>query len=765
MYRRVTIRSRQENRLFRRILISYSLFIIVLVPAVSFFSSVKNAQDLRDEILHTRMEQLRRFRLQFDRLLPDWVNQQLSNAFVVDNNDMRKLTAWEHNASLQSLREASVEMTKIVMSNPYLRDISFYSRETDTFLSSLYGLNLGMTEHRPHPVYSAYAPFFEELAESSPSDSGWMRWASRGEEQRIIPLLTFYQFLPFGARGGRRSWIAYHFDLNSLNSIVKAELTDDSEFFIYYNQRSLFGPAAFPESRLMPSAPSGILFTDEKAVRNAVLWVRSRSSSLVYLYEVPLNHLYQQVTASIWIAAAVTILILLFALIAMGFITSHYFRPLGSLFQTLRNRAGRDGTKLNLHSAQRYLKTMEESIENTREISRHNLFLAILLGRLNGEKSFSERQQAAGISFDEGKAGIIVIKIEPTVFRELPIDVQEWTALEVKKKIHGFFEGKSAQCLAYSHRGSAIPVLFSPVSLTNNELDRLLQELGECVPLNICVGGCSIALEDVHRAFERCREYSSYSFLYPSGKIFDETLISQWEDKHIEFHTREMNQIKRLIKSSGSDAYFKSFEDSLRGYCEEGVSLISLKNYLLQNALLLGELASERGMETPRLDCSHLEVESMEQESLKLWTEWFRSRLSIYRSARQKQFKISRSQFIDSVKDYIEGNIDSQISLDTVAHYFEISPSHLCRLFKEYSDLSFGDYLKHSKMKLAAHILRRSSEEGIARIAAGLGYQTPSYFSRIFKEFYGMTPGRYRKHYRRGIGSDVSSASIPDGLN
>lgn len=753
MYRRFMIRNSQENRLFRRILVSYCMFIVVLVSAISLFSSVKNARTLRNEILHTRMEQLRRFRLQFDRLLPDWVNRELSNAFVVDNNDLRKLTVWDYNASLQSLREVSSEMTRIVMSNPHLRDISFYSLESDTFLSSFYGLNLGMAETQPYPVYPAYAPFIEELTESDSPDSGWMRWDSRGEDQSTFPVLTFYQLLPFGAGKNNRSRIAYHFDLDSLNRIVKTELIDDSRFFIYHNRMNLFGSSVFTKNLPLTSAPSGVFFTDEKASRNAVLWARSRSSDFVYLYEVPLNHLYRRVTSSIWIAAAVTMLILLFALVAAGFITNHYFRPLGSLFQTLGSWAGREGMKLNLQSAQHYLKSMEES-------SRYNFFLAVLLGRLDkGKSSFD--------LFSDGRAGIIVVEIEPAVFKRSPRSVQERMVREVREKIRLFFERKSAPFLAYPHRGSAIPVLFSPVSFVHDELRSLLGEPGESAPVNICIGGCSIVLDDVHRAFERCREYASYSFLYPSGKIFDETLVSQWENRHIEFHTREMNEIKRRIKSSGSDAYFRDFEDSLCRYREEGVSLISLKNYLLQNALLLGELASERGMETPRLDCSHLEVESMQQETLELWTEWFRSRLSIYRSDREKQFKTSHSQFIDSVKSYIDGNIDSQTSLDTVAHYFEVSSSHLCRLFKEYSNLSFGDYLKHSKMKLAARILRRSSEDGIARIAAGLGYQTPSYFSRIFKEFYGMTPGLYRKHYRQAKETDLdtSSASVPDSLH
>ena len=753
MIRRLTFRKYRENRLFRKILITYSFFIIAVFMITSLISIGKSAGTLRKEILKTRMEQLQRFRHQFDRLLPQWISTELSEIFISNKRDIRKIVGWQTNSSLLKVRDASVEMTKVVTAAPHLRDISFYLPQSDTFLSQFSGLNLKMMEMRPYPVYQHYSPFLRGVFQSNGPLNGWIRWESesRGEHPRSIPILTFYQSLPLGGIESA-GWIAYHFDIQVLEGIIGPELTEGSEFIIYDRDAALLGPPIAEESSRFSDEPSGTFFSGGSKAGKVVLWVRSRSNDFIYLYQVPINQLKRQVIQSISLAAAATVLILIFALFAIGRLTSYYYGPLGSLFQTVRIWAGREGMKLNLESAQLYLqekdrsfKKMQEALEHSMEINRYNLFLAVLLGRLKSESSLADAERLAGIHFRDGKAGLMVVEIENLVFAQHPVEIQELIIHEIRGEIDIFFERKAVPHLVYSHHRSTIPVIFSPSFLTEKELRHLLGKFSAAAPVNICLGTCCLALAQIYQVYERCRDYCLYSFIYPSGRIFSDEVISRWETQHIDFHTKQMNQIKEIIKSSGSDTYFKTLEGSLSQYLEQGVSLASLKNYLLQNALLLGELALEYSIEEPSLHSSLLEAESMQQKTLSLWMQWFRCRLNTYKREKEKRFSHSYSLFIESAKRYIDENLDSQMSLETVADHFDVSPGHLSRLFKEYSNLCFGEYLKSRKIVKAAEILRRSPDQEIARIAAGLGYHTPSYFSRIFKKAYGMTPAKYRK--------------------
>ena len=46
---------------------------------------------------------------------------------------------------------------------------------------------------------------------------------------------------------------------------------------------------------------------------------------------------------------------------------------------------------------------------------------------------------------------------------------------------------------------------------------------------------------------------------------------------------------------------------------------------------------------------------------------------------------------------------------------------------------------------LAVDLLVRAPEKSVMEIAESLGYYTPTYFTRLFKEKFGVTPSQYRK--------------------
>ena len=102
-------------------------------------------------------------------------------------------------------------------------------------------------------------------------------------------------------------------------------------------------------------------------------------------------------------------------------------------------------------------------------------------------------------------------------------------------------------------------------------------------------------------------------------------------------------------------------------------------------------------------------------------------------------------EFISKIVEYISSNIDKQISLDIVAEEFNISSSHLSRIFNRCSGTSFSEFVKDRKLEKAAELIMKEKNVNISDIEVKLGYLTPAYFSKLFKEKYGMTPAQFRK--------------------
>ncbi len=97
---------------------------------------------------------------------------------------------------------------------------------------------------------------------------------------------------------------------------------------------------------------------------------------------------------------------------------------------------------------------------------------------------------------------------------------------------------------------------------------------------------------------------------------------------------------------------------------------------------------------------------------------------------------------IEDILEYIINNI-STINLNAVASYCCLTPKYFSKLFKEKFGVNFVDYLTEQKMKLACDMLKNTGKS-ILQIATNLGYADDKYFSKLFKRQMGITPAKYR---------------------
>lgn len=111
-----------------------------------------------------------------------------------------------------------------------------------------------------------------------------------------------------------------------------------------------------------------------------------------------------------------------------------------------------------------------------------------------------------------------------------------------------------------------------------------------------------------------------------------------------------------------------------------------------------------------------------------------------------KEIKNDTHKNMDKIKDvikYIEENYRKPISIDEIAAVCNFSSSHFMKYFKKVMGTSFIDYLNEYRLSMASRLLL-SSTDSILEIAADCGYENLSYFNRLFKKKYGMTPSAYR---------------------
>jgi len=92
---------------------------------------------------------------------------------------------------------------------------------------------------------------------------------------------------------------------------------------------------------------------------------------------------------------------------------------------------------------------------------------------------------------------------------------------------------------------------------------------------------------------------------------------------------------------------------------------------------------------------------------------------------------------------YVDDHLHLSFGLREVAEHIHLHPSYLSARFKEQMHMTFSEYVVRRKLQKAKELLLQTNMP-IAEISERLGYQTPRYFNKLFKEYEKCSPGQYR---------------------
>lgn len=95
------------------------------------------------------------------------------------------------------------------------------------------------------------------------------------------------------------------------------------------------------------------------------------------------------------------------------------------------------------------------------------------------------------------------------------------------------------------------------------------------------------------------------------------------------------------------------------------------------------------------------------------------------------------------ILQYVQEHYNEPISIEQIAALCHYSPSHFMKFFKNHMNTSFIKYLNDYRLTIA-HRLLGSGEDSVLSIAQQSGFDSLSYFNRLFKQKYGVTPKEIR---------------------
>ena len=166
------------------------------------------------------------------------------------------------------------------------------------------------------------------------------------------------------------------------------------------------------------------------------------------------------------------------------------------------------------------------------------------------------------------------------------------------------------------------------------------------------------------------------------------------------------------------------------------ISLLLLPAQLMNNMKPenMGVYASQTCLLTVFLQCGGIN----EQEDMLF---------SLYEEITEHLKKMSSphtNTVVECVCQIIAKRYMELLSVTSLAEMVNLTPAYLCVLFKQAMGKTINEYLTQERMKQAKELLANSNIH-LYDVCYKVGYFSPSYFSRIFKKYVGMTPREYRE--------------------
>ena len=111
---------------------------------------------------------------------------------------------------------------------------------------------------------------------------------------------------------------------------------------------------------------------------------------------------------------------------------------------------------------------------------------------------------------------------------------------------------------------------------------------------------------------------------------------------------------------------------------------------------------------------------------------------------KKKSTKEKQQELANQTCALLLANLDRKITLDQLVDRFGYSATYIKICFKNTYGMPVHQYIRRKRMEQAA-VLLLEDQDGILEIAGKVGFENGSKFAKVFKDTFGMTPGKYRR--------------------
>jgi two-component system response regulator YesN len=270
-------------------------------------------------------------------------------------------------------------------------------------------------------------------------------------------------------------------------------------------------------------------------------------------------------------------------------------------------------------------------------------------------------------------------------------------------------------------------------AISSRAIEYLLKPINQ-EELNTSLAQCVIEIEE---------ENKKESNLSEALGIFSENFIFE---KYLAIRQQVLEYFLVLNKPAVLNT-FERFEkflcSTLPNIKDEDIIIKIVRDYIFT----LQELMADKGMNFI-IKQNAIDEDLVAGKSISEATSYISRMYGNAIDSMEKSKKNRNKLNIKEVENHIVQYYMEPISLDNIAQHFFISKEHLSRIFKVYTGGNISEYIIRIRME-KARALFLEDKVAIKHVAQMTGYNDIAYFYRVFKKYFGITPGELTKSLKQ----------------
>ncbi|WP_080832712.1 helix-turn-helix domain-containing protein [Cohnella massiliensis] len=745
--------------------------VFLLVIALTFWLSyVGTVGKLESDLRNTNLALLKQ------------VDEKIEVAFRQSEKDLLTLTEelefvyfmldsyLEDSQRYENFYALSTKLKKFITTNPQFASIFVYSSVSGDIL----------TDKAYFKDDDALADNWLDDYENMPEYVKWLTthevWDGT-ENQDVVTLVRSYPTL--SSPGYRKGMVAVNIKEDVLYDMIKEVFQDnkvghlfiidkegnvvthDDKTQIYRNLKEV------PYIRTaLSKTGSGYFAGEVDGIRQSVFYHDSVYTGWRLISIMPESQIYKpvQVTRNLLMAFAAGMVAL--ALLALFYVNRWTFKPLDRLVGKMSGsfRAGipqgRPGSGLSylekvFDQLVQDRSNLEQHMRDSKPVLKWRMMMDMLAGYRTDYPSVRHHLESVGIRlFPErflvctaeiGKEGVDFQARDETLYTYAFCNVaEELINSENAGVAIDLGQGRAAVLFSFAE-GDAEQNHLRALAILEQLLDVMRGQFGLVVTVG--VGRCCKEMKDIPKSYDESQKALQYKMVFGRHSVISIEDLQPLDSQDYYRLTRMADRVADALKQADAAKMKACVEETLKEAADSNLPPELIRQLAFDLVMKPAQAASSLGVEigasAGRLNGVYERINrsgSLANVSgiVVSYLESLAGQVEERRSQKGKNAAVER--MLRYIGEHFQ---ESDLSLDRLAHEFQLSPTYISKQFKEHTGSNFIDYLIEIRIREAQRLLS-GKDMKVNEIAEAVGYMNARSFLRTFKKYAGMTPMEYR---------------------